>query len=91
MCIPAYEAINGGCLLVQISELRSFDCRGKDGKLTPCAEFLGPVRSKMVEWHGVTERQIAAQRGRETLEAQLIAAKGEAKGRALLAKVDALA
>ncbi len=89
--IRADEAIHVGYLRVLISELRSFEWRAVDGSTVPGTEIIDPVWTRMVEWHGVTERQIAAKRGRETLETQLVAAKGEAEGRALLARIDALA
>ncbi|HWA63979.1 MAG TPA: hypothetical protein VG939_21585 [Caulobacteraceae bacterium] len=83
------EAIHVGYLQVLISELRSFRWKTKDG-IVQGAEIIDPVWAKMVEWHGKLERDLAAARTRESIEAMVIAARGEAEGRAFLAKLDAL-
>jgi hypothetical protein len=44
----------------------------------------------MVEWHGQTERDVAATRVRAGLETQITADRGEADGRAFLARFEAL-
>jgi hypothetical protein len=44
----------------------------------------------MVEWHGVTERELAAARIRANLEPRVVAALGEGPARAFLARFDSL-
>ena len=51
------------------------------------ASIIDPVWAKMVEWHGLLERETAATRNRAELERQIIAARGEA-GRELLARLE---
>ena len=58
--------------------------------MVPGAEIIDPVWARMIEWHGKTERDIAAARTRQALGAQLTAARGEAGAKALLARLDAL-
>ncbi len=83
------EAIHVGYLQAVISELRSFTIRTVDGRQAPGASIIDPVWAKMVEWHGVLEREAARDRSRAELEQQIIAARGDA-GRELLARLDAL-
>jgi hypothetical protein len=87
--IRADEASHVGYLQVVISELRSFSWRTAAG-LVAGRDILDPVWAKMVEWHGVTERELAAPRTREAIEAQVMAAMGPREGRNLLAQLDAL-
>jgi hypothetical protein len=84
------EAIHVGYLQVLISELRSFTWKTPDGGKVAGAQILDPVWARMVEWHGKTERDLAAARSRETIEAMVVKAKGEAAGRAFMAAFDAL-
>ncbi len=84
------EAVHVGYLQVLISELRGFTWRTVGGGEASGAEILDPVWAKMIEWHGRTERELAARRTRAALERQIIAAKGEAGGRGLLARLDAM-
>ena len=84
------EAIHVGYLQVLISEMRSYPWRTVDGRVVPGAEIIDPVWARMIEWHGKTERDIAAARTRAALATQLTAARGEAGAEALLAKLDAL-
>ena len=84
------EAVHVGYLQVLISEMRACQWRTVDGKVVPGAEIIDPVWARMVEWHGKTERDIAAARTREAIAAQITAARGEAGAKALLAKLDAL-
>jgi hypothetical protein len=44
----------------------------------------------MVEWHGRTQRDLAAERSRAELKTRLIAARGEVAGQRLLDRIDAL-
>ena len=83
------EAIHVGYLQAVMSELRSFTIRTVDGRQVPGASIIDPVWAKMVEWHGMLEREAAATRNRAELERQILAARGEA-GRELLARLDAL-
>ncbi len=83
------EAVHVGYLQVVISELRSFTWKTTGGEV-PGAAIFDPVWARMVEWHGATERKIAAARSRASVEAQVLAARGEGPGRALLARFDAL-
>ena len=83
------EAIHVGYLQAVISELRSFTMRTVDGRQVPGASIIDPVWAKMVDWHGLLEREAARGRSRAELERQIIAARGEA-GRELLARLDAL-
>lgn len=85
------EAVHVAYLQLAISELRSVTLRTVDGGTISGAAVIDPVWAKMVDWHGREEREIAAARTRATLEEQVVAAKGEAAGRALLAEFDALA
>ncbi|MBS0412684.1 MAG: hypothetical protein JSR86_22395, partial [Proteobacteria bacterium] len=84
------EAVHVGYLQVLISEMRACQWRTVDGKVVPGAEIIDPVWASMVEWHGKTERDIAAARTREAIAAQITAARGEAGAKALLARLDAL-
>ncbi|MGA0599457.1 hypothetical protein ACO2Q3_01985 [Caulobacter sp. KR2-114] len=84
------EAIHVGYLQVLISEMRSWQWRTVDGKVVPGAEIIDPVWARMVEWHGKTERDLAAARTREALKGQIAAVRGEAGAAALLARLDAL-
>lgn len=88
--IRADEQSHVGYLQVLISELRSFTWRAAGGGTAAGAAILDPVWARMVEWHGSTERDLAAARSRAAIESQVIAARGEAAGRALLARFDAL-
>jgi hypothetical protein len=87
--IRADEASHVGYLQVVISELRSFTWRTAAGP-TPGRDIIDPVWAKMVEWHGVTERELAAVRSRAGIEAQVKAAKKPAEARRLLEDLDAL-
>ena len=84
------EAIHVGYLQAVISEMRSFTWRTAQGGEVGGAQFIDPLWAKMVEWHGKTERDLAAVRTRANVEAQVLAARGAAAGRALLARYDAL-
>jgi hypothetical protein len=84
------EAIHVGYLQAVISELRAFTIRTIDGREVPGASIIDPVWAKMVEWHGVLEREVARERNRAELERQIIAERGETAGRELLARLDAL-
>ena len=83
------EAIHVAYLQTVVSELRSFTFKTEDGGRVRGAEIIDPVWAKMVEWHGLLERQAARDRSRAELERQILAARGEA-GRELLARLDAL-
>jgi hypothetical protein len=87
--IRADEASHVGYLQVVVSELRSFTWRVED-KTVPGTEIIDPVWAKMVEWHGRTERELAAVRTRKEIEVQVINAKGGAEGRRILTELDAL-
>lgn len=87
--IRADEASHVGYLQVVISELRSFTWRTPKGPVLGAAIF-DPVWARMVEWHGATERDLAAARTRQAIEASVLAAKGPAEGRRILAELDAL-
>jgi hypothetical protein len=89
--IRADEAIHVAYLATAISELRSFTLKRAGGGEIAGAEVIDPVWAKMVDWHGREERELAAVRTRETLEAQLVESRGAAAGRALLERFDALA
>lgn len=84
------EAIHVAYLRVLISELRSFTWRTVDGGTQRGAEILDPVWERMVEWHGRTQRDLAADRSRAELEGRVIAARGGVAGRRLLGRIDAL-
>jgi hypothetical protein len=84
------EAIHVGYLQVLISEMRSFHWKTVDGRTVPGAEIIDPVWARMVEWHGKTERDIAAARSREAIEAMVLAAQGDVAGKAFMARLDAL-
>ena len=83
------EAIHVGYLQTVISELRAFTLKTVDGQQVKGAAIIDPLWAKMVEWHGATERELARARTRAAIEAQVLAARGEA-GRELLARLDAL-
>jgi hypothetical protein len=87
--IRADEASHVGYLQVVVSELRSLTWR-VNGKTVPGTEIIDPVWAKMVEWHGRTERELAAARTRREIEGQVLAAKGPVEGRRILAELDAL-
>ncbi|MBV8681325.1 MAG: hypothetical protein JO111_00520 [Caulobacteraceae bacterium] len=87
--IRADEASHVGYLQVVVSELRSFTWRVGE-KFVPGTEIIDPVWAKMVEWHGRTQRELAADRTRKEIEEQVVAAKGVAKGRLILTELDAL-
>jgi len=87
--IRADEAIHVGYLQTVISELRGFTIKAVDGRRIKGAEIIDPIWAKMVEWHGSTERELARDRTRASIEQQVLAARGEA-GRDLLARLDAL-
>lgn len=87
--IRADEASHVGYLQVAISEMRSFTWRTPQG-LVAGKDILDPVWAKMVEWHGSTERELAAVRTRAQIETQVIAAKGKVEGGRILAELDAL-
>ncbi len=84
------EAIHVAYLRVLISELRSYTWRTVDGGTQRGAEILDAVWERMVEWHGRTQRDVAADRSRAELEARVIAARGEVAGRRLLDRIDTL-
>ncbi len=88
--IRADEASHVGYLQVVISELRSFTWRTPKGAV-PGAEIIDPVWARMVEWHVLTERELAAQRSRPEIEAVVRAEKAAGEADALLAQLDALA
>jgi hypothetical protein len=88
--IRADEQSHVGYLQVLISELRSFTWRTPGGGTAAGSAILDPVWTRMVEWHGSTERELAAARSRAVIETQILVARGEAAGRALLARFDAL-
>jgi hypothetical protein len=75
---------------VLISELRSFTWRTVDGGALAGADILDPVWERMVEWHGRTQRGLAADRSRAELQARLVAERGPTAGRALMERIDAL-
>jgi len=83
------EAIHVGYLQTVISELRAFTLKTVDGQRVKGATIIDPLWAKMVEWHGVTERELARERTRAAIQAQVLAKRGEA-GRELLARLDAL-
>jgi hypothetical protein len=87
--IRADEASHVGYLQVVVSELRSFSWR-LSGQSVPGAEIIDPVWARMVEWHGRTERELAAARTRKEIESQVLAARGATEGRRILAELDAL-
>jgi len=87
--IRADEAIHVGYLQTVLSELRAFTIKTVDGGQVKGAAIIDPIWAKMVEWHGATERELARTRTRAAIEAQVLAARGEA-GRELLARLDAL-
>jgi hypothetical protein len=83
------EAIHVAYLQTVISELRAFTFKTVDGGRARGAEILDPLWARMVEWHGLTERDLARVRTRANIEAQVLKARGEA-GRELLARLDAM-
>jgi hypothetical protein len=83
------EAIHVAYLQMAVSELRAFTIKTVDGRQVKGAEIIDPLWAKMVEWHGLTERDLAHERTRAAIEQQVLAARGEA-GRELLARLDAL-
>jgi hypothetical protein len=83
------EASHVGYLQVVVSELRSFTWRA-GGETLAGTEIIDPVWAKMVEWHGSTERELAASRTRKEIERQVLAAKGPVEGRRILADLDAM-
>jgi hypothetical protein len=87
--IRADEQSHVGYLQVVISELRSFTWRC-GGRLVPGAEMIDPVWGRMVAWHGLTERDLAAARTRLEIEKQVTAALDPPAARRLLAELDAL-
>jgi hypothetical protein len=84
------EAIHVAYLQVLISELRSFTWRTVDGGTLAGADILDPVWERMVEWHGRTQRELAADRSRKELEARLVAERGQSAARRLMERIDAL-
>jgi hypothetical protein len=84
------EAIHVGYLRVLISELRSFTWRTVDGGTKRGAEIFDPVWAAMVEWHGRTQRDLAADRSRAQLEARLVAERGPGGARRLMQRLDEL-
>ena len=88
--VRADEQIHVGYLRVVISELRSFTWRAPGGVRVAGAAILDPVWQRMVEWHGNTERALAAVRTRAALESQLVGLRGKRAARRLLAEIDAL-
>jgi hypothetical protein len=87
--IRADEQSHVGYLQVVISELRGFTWRSGDREV-PGVEIIDPVWARMVAWHGMTERELAAKRTRAAIEDQVLAAKGPTDGRRILARLDAL-
>jgi hypothetical protein len=83
------EAIHVAYLQTTISELRAFTIKTVDGGHVKGAAVIDPIWAKMVEWHGLTERDLARVRTRANIEAQILAERGEA-GRELLARLDAM-
>jgi hypothetical protein len=84
------EAIHVAYLQVLISELRAVTWRTIDGGTRRGAEILDPVWERMVEWHGATQRDLAADRSRVELEVRLVAERGQVAARSLLERIDAL-
>jgi hypothetical protein len=84
------EQIHVAYLATAISELRSLTLRRADGGTIAGKDVIDPAWASMIDWHGREERDLAAARTRATLETQVIQARGEAAGRALLARFDAL-
>ena len=84
------EAIHVAYLQVLISEMRSFRWKAVDGRTVPGAQIIDPLWARMVEWHGKTERDIAAARSRGAIEAMVVAEKGQGAGGAFMARFDAL-
>ncbi|HEY1561899.1 MAG TPA: hypothetical protein VGF71_13605 [Caulobacteraceae bacterium] len=85
------EAIHVSYLRVVLSEMRSFTWRTVSGAEKRGAEILDPMWETMVVWHGRTQRDLAAERSRDQLHSRLVAERGAAGARALLARLDALA
>jgi hypothetical protein len=88
--IRADEQIHVGYLQAVVSELRSLAWRKEGGGTAQGTEIFDPLWARMVEWHGKTERELAAPRARAAIEALVLAARGEAAGRRLLARFDGL-
>ena len=88
--IRADEQSHVGYLRVLISELRSFTWRSVGGGTVAGAAIIDPIWAKMVEWHGKTERDLAAQRTRANLELRVLAALGPGPGRDFLKRFDGL-
>ncbi|MGH7022247.1 MAG: hypothetical protein ACREEB_01505 [Caulobacteraceae bacterium] len=84
------ESIHVAYLRVLISEMRSFTWRVAGGGTKSGAEILDPIWERMVEWHGRTQRDLAAERARTQLETRLVAERGPEGARALLTRMDAL-
>jgi hypothetical protein len=84
------EAIHVAYLQVLISELRSFTWRTVDGGVQAGAEILDPVWERMVEWHGRTQRDLAADRSRGELAARLTADRGPTAAGRLMDRIDTL-
>ncbi|HEY5288514.1 MAG TPA: hypothetical protein VIJ59_00645 [Caulobacteraceae bacterium] len=84
------EAIHVAYLRVLISEMRDFTWKTVDGGTARGAEILDPVWERMVEWHGRTQRDLAAERSRAQLETRLIAERGPSAAGRLLERLDAL-
>ncbi|MBV8594420.1 MAG: hypothetical protein JOZ27_08995 [Caulobacteraceae bacterium] len=87
--IRADEAIHVGYLQVLVSELRSFTWRTPAGEVAGRAIF-DPVWARMVEWHGVTERELSARRGRAAIEADVTARRGPSEARRIMTAFDDL-
>ncbi|MEO8811610.1 MAG: hypothetical protein ABI376_01695 [Caulobacteraceae bacterium] len=88
--IRADEAVHVAYLQTTISEMRAFTWRASGGGSVAGAETIDPVWAKMVAWHGRTERELAAARGRSALEAQLVAARGATGAASLVVRFDDL-
>jgi len=88
--IRADEQIHVAYLQAVVSELRSFNFKRAGGGEVKGSALIDPVWARMVDWHGREERELARARTRADIERQLIAARGDAPGRALFAQWDAL-
>ncbi len=82
------EAIHVAYLQTVVSELRSVTFRLEDGSSVRGDTLIDPVWQDMVEWHGLTQADLSAERTRDALKEDLCSS---ADGKTLFGKFDALA
>ncbi|HEY7900529.1 MAG TPA: hypothetical protein VIC25_05020 [Caulobacteraceae bacterium] len=84
------EAIHVAYLRLLISEFRGFTWKTVDGGAAPGAEIIDPIWKVMVEWHGRTQRDLAADRARAQLRQRLIDERGVTAAAQLMTRLDSL-